>query len=176
MGFRFGASSRMGSCEITIEMLATITVRLRAAPILSPQKVPIGISATWRDITARKKSEEHEMLLKRELSHRVKNSLTVIQSIAQLTLRSTSEPEVFARAFQGRLQALARAHDILTTANWLGVEFGALAHQSCTSSRPMPVSMEPCPWQKSELAHHLARARRAARQASYSPRLWQPAH
>jgi two-component system CheB/CheR fusion protein len=106
-----------------------VPVAIRAAPILSPQKVPIGISATLRDISVRKKSEEHEMLLKRELSHRVKNSLSIIQSIAHLTLRSTPEPEVFSRAFQGRLQALASAHDILTTANWSGVEFGALAHQ-----------------------------------------------
>ena len=69
------------------------------------------------------------MLLNRELSHRVKNSLTIIQSIARQTLRSTPEPEVFARAFQGRLEALASAHDMLTNANWSGTDFGALAHK-----------------------------------------------
>ena len=91
--------------------------------------MPIGISATLRDISERKKSEEYEILLKRELSHRVKNSLTVIQSIAHHTLSSTPEPEVFVRAFEGRLQALATAHDILTMANWSGAEFRALARQ-----------------------------------------------
>ena len=45
------------------------------------------------------------------------------------TLRSTPEPEVFARAFQGRLEALASAHDMLTNANWSGTDFGALAHK-----------------------------------------------
>ena len=106
-----------------------VPVAIRAAPILSPQKVPTGISMTLRDISERKKSEEHKTLLNRELSHRVKNSLTVIQSIAQHTLRSTPDPAAFADAFQGRLQALASAHEILTTADWAGAEFKALARQ-----------------------------------------------
>ena len=106
-----------------------VPVSLRAAPVFSSKKVPVGISSTLRDISGRKKSERLERLLNRELSHRVKNSLAVIQSIAKHTLRSTPEPEKFAAAFQGRLQALATAHEMLTEANWSGAEFSALATQ-----------------------------------------------
>lgn len=107
-----------------------IPVSLRAAPIFSELRVPTGISSTLRDISGRKKSEQLEILLNRELSHRVKNSLAVIQAIATHTLRSTPDPERFAHAFRGRLQALATAHEMLTQANWAGAEFGELAtHQ-----------------------------------------------
>lgn len=106
-----------------------IPVSLRAAPILSQHRIPIGISSTLRDITLRKRSERLEVLLNRELSHRVKNSLAVIQSIATHTLRSTPDPERFSRAFQGRLQALATAHELLTRENWSGAGFSELATQ-----------------------------------------------
>lgn len=106
-----------------------IPVSLRAAPIFSEGKVPVGISSTLRDITGRKRSERLEILLNRELSHRVKNSLAVIQAIATHTLRSTPNPETFSRAFQGRLQSLAAAHELLTAANWSRAEFRQLATQ-----------------------------------------------
>lgn len=81
------------------------------------------------DISDRKALEERQRLLNRELSHRVKNTLAVIQSIARHTLRSTPDPEIFAEAFQGRIQALANAHDILTQTNWAGVDLRQLIRQ-----------------------------------------------
>ena len=106
-----------------------VSVVVRAAPILSLQNVPIGISMTLRDISERKKSEAHKILLHRELSHRVKNSLAIIQSMARQTLRSTPEPAQFARAFEGRLLALATAHNILTETNWAGADLATLARE-----------------------------------------------
>ena len=76
-----------------------------------------------------RKAEQREALLNRELSHRVKNSLAVIQALAHHTLRSTPDPQIFAEAFQGRLQALASAHEMLTQSNWAGADFGALVRQ-----------------------------------------------
>jgi two-component sensor histidine kinase len=72
-----------------------------------------------RDVTERKRAEEHQSLLLSELVHRVKNTLAVAQSIAAQTRRFTS-PERFYDTFVGRLMALGGAHDLLTRSEWEG--------------------------------------------------------
>ncbi|MFI5010821.1 MAG: PAS domain S-box protein [Hyphomicrobiales bacterium] len=80
----------------------------------------LGFSSIIRDITDRRQSEERQRLMARELVHRVKNSFAVMQSIVRQTQRSTPDPEAFARAFSGRLAAMAASHDLLTDRNWEG--------------------------------------------------------
>ena len=98
-----------------------IDVSMAAAPIKTGGKIT-SISVTMEDIRDRKKRERQIMLLNRELAHRVKNSLAVIQSISNQTMRSCPDPETFRIAFQGRLQALASAHDLLTQSSWDGAD------------------------------------------------------
>ncbi len=62
------------------------------------------------DITARKRAEEARQLLLRELDHRVKNTLSTVQAVAELTLRTSTSLEAFGATFRGRLAALARMH------------------------------------------------------------------
>ncbi|HEY8567280.1 MAG TPA: PAS domain S-box protein [Beijerinckiaceae bacterium] len=82
--------------------------------------VPRRIVGVVVDITERKRAEEHLRLLINELNHRVKNTLATVQSIASHTLRS-DRPIAEARdAFEARLLALAKAHDVLTRENWDG--------------------------------------------------------
>ena len=88
--------------------------------IHAPDGELLGFSSTIRDITERRRWEEHQRLMTRELVHRVKNSFAVIQSIARQTQRSTPEPEAFALAFNGRLAAMAASHDLLTERHWEG--------------------------------------------------------
>lgn len=73
------------------------------------------------DITERRNSDKHQELLVGELSHRVKNTLAVVQSIAVQTLRHSDTLETFGEAFQGRLQALAGANDAIIDGSWKGV-------------------------------------------------------
>ena len=54
----------------------------------------------------------------RELDHRVKNTLASVQSIARQTFRSSPTTEAFVEAFDGRLQSLSRAHELLTRGRW----------------------------------------------------------
>ena len=61
-----------------------------------------------RDITKRKETERLQQLLIAELSHRVKNTLATVQSIANQTVRLAKSPGDFAASFGGRLQALLR--------------------------------------------------------------------
>lgn len=61
---------------------------------------------------------ERRKFLLRELDHRCKNTLAAVQSIADQTLRRSSSPEHFVEAFNGRLGALSRAHELLTRGEW----------------------------------------------------------
>ncbi len=77
---------------------------------------------------ARRLGHEAERdLLMRELSHRVKNSFAVLQSILNATLRTTTDPKAFAENFKGRLHSMAAAQDILTNSDWHSADLEALA-------------------------------------------------
>ncbi|HZP64800.1 MAG TPA: chemotaxis protein CheB [Rudaea sp.] len=80
-----------------------------------------------RDVTEQKKWEQRRQLLLDELSHRVSNTLSVVQSMARQTHRTAKSNEEFVQLFDGRLTALALAHELLRTGNWEGAELGALA-------------------------------------------------
>jgi PAS domain S-box-containing protein len=72
-----------------------------------------------QDVTERHRGDAARDLLVHELAHRVKNALALVQAMADQTLRATAEdPRRFAPAFHSRLQAMARAHDLLTARSW----------------------------------------------------------
>jgi len=79
-----------------------------------------------RDITERKAWDRRQELLLSELAHRVKNTLAVVQSIAGQTLRSAPSNEEFVERFNGRIDALARAHGLLLESHWSGTDIGLL--------------------------------------------------
>jgi PAS domain S-box-containing protein len=81
------------------------------------------------DITQRKLAEETQKLLVGELNHRVKNTLAIVQAVAQQTLRFAPSPGDFVESFGGRLQALSRAHTLLTQTVWRGADLGALVRE-----------------------------------------------
>lgn len=80
----------------------------------------IGTVMSFVDITDRKIQEEHLRIVLRELAHRSKNLLSVIQGIARQTAESASSPSQFVSRFNGRIFSLSRAHDVLTDADWRG--------------------------------------------------------
>lgn len=87
---------------------------------------PLAIVETNTDITERKRYEEHVQFIMRELSHRSKNLLAVIQSIArQIALGTTSFAE-FQSAFGARIDALVEIHNLLVAGAWRGVEIHEL--------------------------------------------------
>jgi PAS domain S-box-containing protein len=81
---------------------------------------PCAILKTNTDITERKRYEEHFELIMRELSHRSKNLLAVVQSIARQVANQTENFRDFEAAFSARLQAFAQTHDLLVTGGWRG--------------------------------------------------------
>ncbi len=76
------------------------------------------------DITGRKQAEARQVLLARELDHRAKNLLAVVQSAIRLT--PAEDAPSFRRALEGRIGALARAHSLLAEARWQGAELRTL--------------------------------------------------
>ena len=62
------------------------------------------------DVSARKRAEEMQQALLHELDHRVKNTLSTVQAVAEMTLRTCGSLETFGETFRGRLAALARMH------------------------------------------------------------------
>jgi PAS domain S-box-containing protein len=84
-----------------------------------------GAVSQWvgmnEDITPRKRSEEHANLIMRELSHRTKNLLAVIASLARRTFDGSRDPRAQADDFVDRIHGLARSHDLLVRGDWRGV-------------------------------------------------------
>ena len=81
----------------------------------------VGLSCAAVDITERKEGEGHLRLLMRELTHRSKNLLAVIQAMARQTARHVGSIDAFLSQFSARLQALATSHDLLVQESWYGV-------------------------------------------------------
>ncbi len=86
----------------------------------------IGVTGSAVDITERKEGEAHLRLLMRELTHRSKNLLAVIQAMARQTAKHTGNIQTFLERFSARVQALARSHDILVQESWHGASLKEL--------------------------------------------------
>ncbi len=85
-----------------------------------PKRRVVSFGGTAQDITERKEREEKENLLMREINHRAKNMLSVVDAIAHQT--ATRNPEDFVERFSERIQALSANQDLLVRNEWNGVE------------------------------------------------------
>ena len=94
----------------------------------------IRVIATVANIAARKQAEAQRELLLAELNHRVKNTLSVVQGLAYQTFRHSDVPA--RRAFEGRLLALASAHDLLTRSHWESTSLQQVANDTLQLDKP----------------------------------------
>jgi two-component sensor histidine kinase len=86
------------------------------------------LHAALRDeLEERRVADRRQKLLLHELNHRVKNTLATVQSIAYQTSRFTGEPRQFRAAFEARLAALSKTHDLLTAQRWEGADLREVA-------------------------------------------------
>jgi two-component sensor histidine kinase len=79
-----------------------------------------------RGVGQRTQDEAHLRLLMRELTHRSKNLLAVVQAMARQTARQGGTVANFLERFGARLQALSRAHDLLVQESWHGASLEEL--------------------------------------------------
>jgi PAS domain S-box-containing protein len=81
-----------------------------------------------RDISKRKRAEEHQSLLVAELDHRVKNILAQVAVVATSTRQGSRSIDEFLRSLDGRIQSMAVAHGLLSRSGWQGVGLATLVH------------------------------------------------
>jgi PAS domain S-box-containing protein len=87
----------------------------------------VRVSGVTVDISERKRAEERQTLLAREVDHRAKNALALAQSIVRLTRGETVK--AYVQAVEGRISALARVHTILSLSSWQGAEIAKLVDE-----------------------------------------------
>ena len=82
--------------------------------------------AVIQDISGRKRAEEQVRLLLREMNHRSKNVLSLVQAVARQTM--ISDPAHFIDRFTDRIQAIAANQDLLVRTSWKSVDVDDLVH------------------------------------------------
>jgi two-component sensor histidine kinase len=96
------------------------------------------------DITERKRNEERQSLLMTELDHRVRNILASITAITRQTRAERRSIDDFVRILSGRIEAMGRAHSLLSESHWEGARLHALLDQELArylEAKPAPVSI-----------------------------------
>lgn len=102
-----------------------------------------GLLSSGDDVTERRAAADRQALLAREVDHRARNALAVVQAVLRLTRADTAAE--FARSVEGRVAALARAHALLGDERWRSVDLRTLLEQELApfvdpaSARPDPV-------------------------------------
>src|SRR3954465_13022883 len=87
----------------------------------------VRVSGVTLDITERKHAEERQSLLAREVDHRAKNALALAQSIVRLT--RGENVKAYVQSVEGRINALARVHTVLSLSSWQGAEIKRLVDE-----------------------------------------------
>lgn len=86
--------------------------------------------ASLIDLTKHKEEEVRSRMLTDELNHRVKNTLSTVQSIVWQTLRTTTDPKAIRQSIESRLFALSRSHDLLTREKWESAGLFDITHDA----------------------------------------------
>ncbi|RFC66051.1 PAS domain S-box protein [Fulvimarina endophytica] len=95
-----------------------IPVRYNLFMLFDTSGEPVGYGTVTTDLRKEKAAEAQREALTRELAHRMKNTLAMVQAIAAQTLRTSSDLPAARAAISSRLSALSRAQDILMETNW----------------------------------------------------------
>ncbi len=135
----------------------------------------VRVIGTALDISKRKEAEERQVLLAREVDHRARNALAVIQSIIRLTRAKTVDDYV--QAIEGRIKALARAHTLLSDSRWQGADLATLVTEELAPYRAgdkitiggPDISLQPATAQGLALALHELATNAAKHGALSSP-------
>ena len=130
------SASRKGEIEIE-EGGRKCWYDIHIDPLRDLAGTTVGLTGAAVDVTERKENEQHLRLLMRELTHRSKNLLAVIQAMARQTARHAGSIDNFVEIFSARLQALSKSHDLLVQESWYGASLNDMV--------------------RSQLGHHLDR-------------------
>jgi two-component sensor histidine kinase len=102
------------------------------APVFGENGEVTGIFCEGYDVTERIASEQLQIIVNRELGHRMKNQLAMVQAIVGQTVRSGHDLETIGKTIINRIQVLARAHDILIAGEADGARVGEVLRKTVT--------------------------------------------
>ncbi|TGQ67417.1 PAS domain-containing protein [Mesorhizobium sp. M00.F.Ca.ET.186.01.1.1] len=103
-----------------------VDIMMSANPLFDENGKVRGAIGAMVDISRHKRAERDQERLLHELQHRVKNILATVAALTSRMVRSSHSVAEFSTAFQERLQAMARTHELLSQYNWEGADFGEL--------------------------------------------------
>jgi PAS domain S-box-containing protein len=106
-----------------------VDVSITVSPLRDKFGRIVGASKIGRDITERKEAEKMQRILTNELVHRIKNTLATVQAIATQSLLRAKSPADFVAGFTGRVEAMAKAHTLLTNRMMQGVNLVELINE-----------------------------------------------
>ena len=105
---------------------ALLDLSFSTAPIRDESGDLAAISVIYRDIAPLTRAAEHIEFLLREVNHRSKNLLAVVQAVARQTARLSPSPDEFIERFMARLAAIGCSHDLVVSRDWRGVQIADL--------------------------------------------------
>ncbi|MCK7615103.1 sensor histidine kinase [Roseibium sediminicola] len=113
--------------EVDVDMDGTQkNYNVRLDPAIDREGRVTGVIGTAVDLTHKRENERQMHLVMRELTHRSKNLLAVIQAMARQTAARSDNTEDFVESFSARLQAMAASHDLLVSQSWYGADLREL--------------------------------------------------
>ncbi len=128
--FPVARALRLGETVVAEPMLycrddgKVISLEMNAAPVRGTAGQSLLVVCTFEDVTESRLTAEHNRVLAREVDHRAKNALAVVQAALRMTRADSLE--AFVRAVEGRVSALARAQIRLAEEEWRGAGLHAL--------------------------------------------------
>lgn len=103
-------------------------------PILTEGGQVSGIFVQGIDVTDQVEAEDRQKLLVNELNHRVKNTLAIVQGLASQSFKQVDPTAPARQTFEARLNALASAHNLLTSQQWESADVGETIEKSVGAS------------------------------------------
>lgn len=121
-----GTRARHSAETVAIGLNGEINCEIYGSVVIDPATNRPSLALQVLNTTERHQAEKVRALLVGELNHRIKNTLANVQAIMRQTLRTSGSLAEFNQRFSGRLQALARAHSILSDVTWSRASLGQL--------------------------------------------------
>jgi two-component sensor histidine kinase len=128
-----GESGKKGHLEVTVGSDQIFEFRVQAVEFQSGE---LHLVTTIIDRSEERHRERLLRALLREVSHRSKNLLAIIQSIAMQTARYSGSLDLFLHKFRGRLYSLSQSQDLITDSSWRGAYFNDLVRQQTEKYLP----------------------------------------
>lgn len=117
-----GSSTLVETALLMPRVGEELPIESRLSPIVGPEGQALGGVLVFRDVTEKRRDDQHQRMLVGELNHRVKNVLAVVQSLVQASARraNTRSAQDLALALAQRIQSLSNAHQLLLETQWTG--------------------------------------------------------